>query len=69
MTIQATEVGLDGMLPENLTPTSIKMIPRVLPNQKERFETEEIFKRNAQTSEASKNCPNLLAAGLSPWQL
>ena len=31
------------------------MIPRVLPNQKERFETEEIFKRNAQTSEASKH--------------
>ena len=43
------------MIPENLTPTTIKMIPRVLPNQKERFETEEIFKRNAQTSEASKH--------------
>ena len=43
------------MIPKNLTPTTIKMIPRVLPNQKERFETEEIFKRNAQTSEASKH--------------
>ena len=53
--VQAAEIGLEGMIPENLTPTTIKMIPRVLPNQKERFETEEIFKRNAQTSEASKH--------------
>ena len=52
MTIQAFEVGSDrDMFPENRT--NLKMIPRVLPNQRERFETEEIFKRNAQASEAS----------------
>ena len=54
MTIQTKEVGIFGiMLPENLTPNTTVMIPRVLPNQKERFETEEVFRRNAQTSEAS----------------
>ena len=52
MTIQAFEVGSDrDMFPEHRT--NLKMIPRVLPNQRERFETEEIFKRNAQASEAS----------------
>ena len=54
MTIQAFEVGSDrDMFPEHRT--NLKMIPRVLPNQRERFETEEIFKRNAQASEASFN--------------